>query len=116
MLAELWSPLAGIVLAILIRLVSNVVGLLLAWPLARDYEIGLAPRTNVGKEIGIWFDRLHLARAFRSLRWTHHVRQLALSRLGSLGGVLGRLDPIMDATNITLWVAAIVAIGIGAGG
>ncbi|MCU0259419.1 MAG: hypothetical protein MUE78_00225, partial [Ilumatobacteraceae bacterium] len=98
------------ILAILIRVTANSAGLLLAWPLTRAYEEGLAPRTNVGKSIGTWFDRLHLARAFRSLRWTHHVRQLALARLGPAGRRVGRLDPIMDVTSIALWVIAILAV------
>ncbi len=47
---------------------------------------------------------------YRALRWTHHVRQLALARLGDTGRKLARLDPIMDITNITLWVVAVVAL------
>ena len=61
-------------------------------------------------------DRLNLARGYRALRWTHHVRQLALARLGDTGRRLARLDPIMDITNITLWVLAVAAfISTGAG-
>ncbi len=57
-------------------------------------------------------DRLNLARGYRALRWTHHVRQLALARLGPTGQRLARLDPIMDITNISLWVIAVLAMAV----
>ena len=108
--SRLWSPLAPLVVGLLIRVGSSFAALLLALPLARAYEVGLAPRTNLGSGIGHMLDRLNLARAYRALRWTHHVRQLALARLGGTGRKLSRLDPIMDITNITLWVIAVVAL------
>ena len=83
---------------------------MLALPLARAYEVGLAPRTNFGSGIGHLLDRLNLARGYRALRWTHHVRQLALERLGDTGRKLARLDPIMDVANIALWVIAVIAL------
>ncbi len=108
--SELSSPLAPIVIGLMLRVVSGFVALLLALPLASAYEVGLSPRTNFGSGIGRVLDRLNLARGYRALRWTHHVRQLALQRLGDTGRKLARLDPIMDITNITLWVVAVVAL------
>lgn len=109
-LAELLSPLAGLVLAVVVRFASSLVALVLAYPLARDYELPLEPRTGVGSAIGRWLDRRNLAKAFRSLRWTHHVRQEALRRLGSTGERVGRLDPILDLVNITSFVVMVVAV------
>jgi hypothetical protein len=106
---ELHSPLAGIALAVLLRLFTAGAGLLVTYPLARDYEIGLEPRTNFGKSIGIALDRYKVMRAFRALRWTHHVRQIALRNLGPAGPRVARLDPIMDVANITLPFVAIAA-------
>jgi hypothetical protein len=111
---QLWSPLAPIVIGFALRLATNVMALLLAFPLARAYEVGLAPRTNVGSSIGRVLDLLNLARGYRALRWTHHVRQVALARLGERGRRLGRLDPIMDVTNITLWVIAVMSFALTA--
>ncbi len=109
---ELLSPLAGIVLAFASRLTAAVVALGLAYPLAREYEAGLAPRTNFGKSVGILFDRLRVTRAYRSLRWTHHVRQAAIARLGRTGAGLSRLDTIIDVANIALFVLALVALAV----
>jgi hypothetical protein len=114
---RLASPLAAIVVALLLRFGSSFAALVLAYPLARDYERGLAPRTNVGKSIGTLLDRLKVARAYRSLRWTHHVRQAAVVRLGRTGRRLSRLDPILDVLNIGMFVAAfamlVLAVGDG---
>lgn len=104
------SPMVGLSLGLLARFGSGLTGLWLAYPLVRAYEVGLSPRTGFGSEIGQWLDRLQLARAFRSLRWTHHVRQVALGRLGPSRAWVSRVDPVMDVTNISLWVAGSVSL------
>jgi hypothetical protein len=109
---ELRSPLAGVALAVILRLFSAGAGLLITYPLARAYEIGLEPRTNTGRTIGILLDRYKVMRAYRALRWTHHVRLAALRRLGAAGQRLARLDPIMDVANIALIATAFVALAI----
>ncbi len=106
--SQLSSPLAPLVVGVILRVITSFVALLLALPLASAYEVGLSPRTNFGSGIGHVLDRLNLARGYRALRWTHHVRQIALARLGPKGPKLARLDPIMDITNITLWVVAVI--------
>ena len=108
--SQLSSPLAPVVIGVILRVLTGFAALLLALPLASAYEVGLAPRTSFGSGIGHVLDRLNLARGYRALRWTHHVRQVALARLGATGRRLQRLDPIMDTTNITLWVVAVVGI------
>ncbi len=106
--SRLWSPLAPLVVGLIIRVGSGFAASLLALPLASAYEVGLSPRTNLGNGIGRLLDRLNLARGYRALRWTHHVRQLALARLGRLHRHL--LDPIMDVTNVAVWVVAVVVL------
>jgi len=108
--SQLSSPLAPLVVGVILRVITSFAALLLALPLASAYEVGLAPRTNIGSGIGHVLDRLNLARGYRALRWTHHVRQVALARLGPTGRKLQRLDPIMDITNIALWVVAVIGI------
>lgn len=103
-LSRLVSPLAGVILAVILRVTAGLAGLALAYPLARAREAHLAPRRYRGRTIGTAFDRLHTARAYRSLRWTHHVRQVAIRRLGTTGRRLSRLDPAMDAANVGLLV------------
>lgn len=103
------SPWSAFVLALIVRFVNSWVALALAMPLALAHEPNLSPRTNVGSGIGRFFDRLHVARAFRSLRWTHHVRQVALERLGRTGERLRKLDPILDLVNVA---SGVIAAGV----
>ena len=99
-----------VIVAMALRFVVSWVALGLAFPLALAHEPNLSPRTNFGHSIGLFFDRLHVARAFRALRWTHHVRQVAQRRLGERGRRLGKLDPIFDIVNITTGVLAFVSV------
>lgn len=110
---ELSWPWAVLITALVVRFLSGWIALGLAMPLALAHEPNLSPRTNFGSGIGKFFDRLHLARAFRSLRWTHHVRQVAQRRLGERGRRLGKLDPIFDIINISSGVVLGISI-IGA--
>jgi hypothetical protein len=109
-LAELLSPLAGIVLAVLIRIVTAWLALALCYPLLRVHEELIEPRSGFGSGIGAWLDRRNIAKAYRSLRWTHHVRLLAHRRLGPTWRWVRRLDPIIDAMNITSFVVMVVAL------
>ena len=54
--------------------------------------------------------RRNLAKAYRSLRWTHHVRQMALRRLGPSGDRVSKLDPILDVVNIATFVVMVVVV------
>ena len=107
--AELLSPGAGIVLSVVARVGGALAGLALAYPLTREYKVGLSPRTNFGSGIGKVFDRMHVARAYRTLRWTHHVRQEAMGRLGpNASRRVAKIDPIMDIVTISFAVLAVV--------
>jgi hypothetical protein len=102
------SPWALVIIALVLRLVVAWVALALTAPLVFAHEPNLSPRDNFGSGIGVFFDRLHVARAFRALRWTHHVRQVALGRLGPTGDRLRKLDPVLDVVNITMGVLVVV--------
>jgi hypothetical protein len=110
LLGEFLSPLAGMILAVVVRLGSTWIALALAYPLARKHDTTLEPRTGFMSGIGRWFDRLHVAKAYRSLRWTHHVRQEALRRFGTTGQRVSKLDRIMDDINISLFVIFLVSL------
>lgn len=105
--AGLLSPAAGIILALTARVLSNLAALALAYPLTRDQEVGLEPRSRLGRVFGVWSDRLNLAAAYRSLRWTWHVRRAAMSRLG---GRAYRLDPMLSAINTAMVILAVVVL------
>ncbi|MCB0911485.1 MAG: hypothetical protein KDB60_07710 [Propionibacteriaceae bacterium] len=51
-----------------------------------------------------WSDRLHVARAFRSLRWTWAVRAVAMGRLGRRGRRLALAEPVLQAAGVVLMV------------
>lgn len=111
----LGAPGLALIIAIGIRWVNNWIAVALAYPLAVAHEPNLSPRDGFGSGIGKFLDRLQIARAFRALRWSHHVRQIALKRLGSTGRALGRLDPILDIVNILVAVGALIVVGVLSG-
>ena len=111
----LGAPGLALIIAIGIRWVNNWIAVALAYPLAVAHEPNLSPRDGFGSGIGKFLDRLQIARAFRALRWSHHVRQIALKRLGSTGRALGRLDPILDIVNIVVAIGGLLVVGILSG-
>lgn len=113
---RLVSPLAVVFIALIVRFASAMLGIAIAYPLAKMHELDLAPRTNFGSTIGLYMDRLHVARAYRSLRWTHHVRQVAIRRLGRTGQRLGRIDPVMDIANIGGFFVMLVVLTLEGSG
>lgn len=109
-LAGLWSPWAGIVLAVLIRVLSGFVAMAFAYPVVRRYLRTRSPRTGLTSGIGKMLDLRGLVLAHRRLRWSHHVREAALDRLGPSGLRLGRLDPLLDVANVASFVLMVVVI------
>jgi hypothetical protein len=104
--STLLTPWLPMILALGLRFVVGWIALALAAPLVFAHEPNLSPRENFGSSIGVFFDRLNLARGFRAFRWTHHVRQVALRRLGPTGDRVGKLDPTLDVVNIVSGVLA----------
>lgn len=100
--------------ALLLRVGSGWLGLALAYPLTVAYEAELEVRTGFGSHIGKWLDRRQLAKGFRALRWTHHIRQAALRQLGTTGERLRRIEPFIDVANIVLASGGAMALAIAA--
>ena len=99
-LSGLLSAFALVVLALLLRLVIGWVALGLAYPLARAHDAVLEPRTGWNRHWGTFSDRYKVAKAYRLLRWTHHVRQVALDRVAPGPSWWRRIDPILDVVNM----------------
>lgn len=108
--SELWSPLAGLILAVLIRFGTSIVGLAIAYRVVRVYRSTLPPQTGFASWISRLLDGRGLTLAVRRLRWSHHVRQEALARLGASGERVRKLDPILDVANIVSFVVMILVV------
>lgn len=100
----LLSPFAIAAVGVLLRFVMGIVALLLAYPLSRQVTGSVIGPDIVKRPLRIWQDRLHLIRAYRSLRWTSPVRTLAVERLGRTGYALSWTGTIL---TIVFWVALV---------
>lgn len=106
-LLSAWAP---VVLAVLLRLVMGWIGVALAYPLARAHDHGLPARTGWNRQYATLSDRYKVAKAFRNLRWTHYVRQVALDRVApGRSSWWRRWDPIIDVLNVIGVVAFVIA-------
>jgi len=104
---ELASPIAGLLLAVVARVVASQTGLVMAFWLARERDRHLTPRTGINRRLARALDLRQASKSFRALRWTHHVRQEALSRVAPTGGWWRQIDTTFDIATIVL------AIGVG---
>lgn len=103
----LLSPLAIAAFGVLLRFAMGIVALLLAYPLSRQATGSVIGPDIVKRPLRIWQDRLHLIRAYRSLRWTSPVRTLAIERTGRAGYVLSWTGTIL---TIGFWVALLALL------
>jgi hypothetical protein len=103
---DLVSPLTGLVLGAAVRLLAALGAWFLALRVARSRERTLAPRTGFGHTFGRLMDLRQVVRAYKALRWTHHVRQEAIRRLAPAGHWLWRLDRRFDIATIVLGAVA----------
>ena len=72
---------AGLALALIARFGSGFVVLWLAYPLLGAYDVGLPPPPASAAASASGSTGSN-SRGPAALRWTHHVRQVALGRLG----------------------------------
>ena len=108
----LMSAWVFVVVAVLTRVAVAWIALAMAFPLARAREADLEPRTGWNRHYATLSDRYKVAKAFRALRWTHHVRQVALDRVSPGPGPWRRLDPALDIANV-IGVVAFAAAALG---
>lgn len=107
------SPLAGLALALVSRLLVAVVGLIAAYPLGHDSALAVDPHP-IGRRgmIGRTIDRIHVTRALRELRATRAVQHEAASRLEPRGRVLACLDDAVRRSLLPL-VGLLVLVAVG---
>ena len=104
------SPLAGIALAILIRIGVGFAALAAAWPLSRWDRAQTAGTRDRYYRTAV--DRWRLAQAYRSLRWTWGVREAAIRRAGTTGRRLALAVPVTTVLSILLVIAFAVVFAL----
>ena len=85
---------AGIAIAVALRFLVAIAALALACPLSRR-ATGSAISSDLRRPFTVLADRLHLVRAYRSLRWTATVRTHAAGRIGPWGRTLRLGGPVL---------------------
>lgn len=108
---QLLSPYAIVILAFGSRLAVGGLALVIAYPLTRwstlaHYDASRRWRSR----IKLWRDRLHLTRAYRSLRRTDAVRSVAIERLGPLGSRMQLADRMIRLSGFVLFLLMIWVI------
>ena len=108
-LAAVLSPMVVILLAFGLRMVVAALAFALAYPLTTwtqptDYAHGRTRRSRSR----LWSDRWQLTKAYRALRWTWAVRQVASEQLGELGRQLLGCGPVLRWASIVLFAAYLV--------
>lgn len=104
-LDELASPLAGIVVALALRVLVALAGYGLAYRLTTSTRHD--GTTLLARSWRTATDRYYLTRAFQSVRWSRIVRDAAAERLGPLGRRFRTLDAIL---GIATWATLVVAV------
>lgn len=103
LLRALFTPLAGIGVAIIFRVVLDLVALVVAFPRTRWVVDDRVRRDGHARgPVRRWVDRLYMTAAYRELRSTWTVRGRAATRLGRSG-------PWLTALNLLLWVLVVLA-------
>jgi hypothetical protein len=108
-LRVLLSPFAGVAVAVALRLLADVAALVLAYPLSKQVT-GSAVGPDIRRPFVVWAERLHLIRAYRSLRWTSTVRTYAARRLGRWGRGFTVAGPVLLIADVVLVIALLVMI------
>lgn len=112
-LSTLVSPFAGVLIALVLRLLVGSSAFALAYPLTRwNQPSDYARRGKPGSYLRLWWDRVYMTRSYRSLRWSWAVRQEAADRLGRRGQILELCNPILTWANALLFAVLVVVIAL----
>ena len=106
----LFSPFVFIAIAIILRFLLGIAALLLAYPLSRRVTGSAIGPGMPQRPFRVWADRLHLVRAYRSLRWTSSVRKHAATRLGQGGRLLSWSGPTLLVIDVIMVVVLLVVV------
>jgi hypothetical protein len=105
------SPFAGVVAAFLLRILVGLLAFAAAFPLSLHRDSGdYGAKRRSTRWMQLWRDRLYLTRAYRALRWTWAVRQVAAERTGRTGSMLLACDPILRWVGIAAFAVFIAMI------
>jgi hypothetical protein len=106
------SPVAGLALALLVRVAVAVAGLVAAYPLSHGSPIAVAPHPPGRRgTVGRTTDRVHVTRALRELRATRAVREEAVARSGTRGRTLARVEELVGQAWLPL-VGLLVVVAV----
>lgn len=113
MLSSLLSPFGVLVVALGVRIGAGLLGLAAAFPLTlrtrhADYKTGWSATAW----LRVWWDRWRLAGAYRSLRWTWAVRNLARQRLGGAAKPFKICEVSLRWASVLLAVSFFAAVGL----
>lgn len=110
--ASLLSPMAGVVVAFGVRIGVGLMALVSAYPFASaTSRADHLASSRVRGLLRLWWDRLYIARAFRSLRWTWAVRQTAAERLGQSGRLWMRCATWIRWSGFVLLLVFLFVVG-----
>lgn len=111
-LGAIFSPLAGVALALVVRVAVGALAFLTAGALS----VGSVRAADGAPLVGrwrVWSDRARVTRAYRALRWTWAVRAAALARSGAAGRWLELVDRALMVLGVLLavgWVVVVVSV------
>lgn len=107
--AKLLSPLIGLGLALFIKLTTSYIAIFISYPLLRERQKTIKDE-RYGWFLSRWMDRYRILKGFSEIRWTHHVRQEAINRLGSDAIGWSKFDKYFDILTITLALMLIASV------
>ncbi|MGJ7441858.1 hypothetical protein [Aquipuribacter sp. MA13-6] len=113
LVAALATPLAGIAVALTVRLLVGLLALAAAFPRTRWVSEEEAERDAAGHRRGPvrrWVDRVYMTAAYRELRSTWTVRGRATSQLGRSGRWLTGLNVLLWGVTAAAAVAFVWAV------
>lgn len=106
LIGALFTPLAGMAVALGFRVVVDLVALVIAFPRTRWVVEDRVRRGGHARgPVRRWVDRLYMTAAYRELRATWTVRGRATTRLGRSG-------PWLTGMNVLLWLLTVAAAGV----
>lgn len=106
-ITSLFSPLAALVLAVIVRISVDVLAGFAAYPVVHERlrELSALKRGYAPANI---LDTWRIVKGVKTLRWTHHVRKNAATRLQKDFVARGVLDRVFDLVTIVLLIVLIM--------
>lgn len=109
LIGALFSPLAPLILAFGVRIAVSFLAMGLAYPLTLwNQRTDYPTSRGSGSRRRMWVDRLNLTKAYRALRWTWAVRDVAVKRSGRRGPALVKMEQILVWANPSLFVVLVL--------